>query len=190
MAHHVVENAAALQCALPEPRHMWPAVFFSRAREIGATGKRSSPRPDQILAARNVWCEELILEITGIQLYTCGELRHFLRFADIAREWFLACETEQRRAVAHRADDLLDVLDARVVGSAQPDCVDRGVGDHFSDRSECARVTNFRFSRVRGRCPCMLCVGTPDSANVGVANSGESLNVKTRVEAAADESDA
>ncbi|KAA0238183.1 MAG: metal-dependent hydrolase, partial [Chlorobiota bacterium] len=53
----------------------------------------------------------------------------------------------------HRVHDLLDVLDPRLVGAAEPDGVDAGVGDHLGDALPIAKrtgsiiVSNFEIAQ-------------------------------------------
>ena len=63
VAHHVVEHAAALQLAAPEPRHVRTAVLLGRAREIRTAGRRRAARPEQRRARLDLRREDLVLEI-------------------------------------------------------------------------------------------------------------------------------
>ena len=63
VAHHVVQDAAALQRAVPEPRHVRAAVLFGRARQVRAAGDRCAARPDELAPARHRRREDLVLEI-------------------------------------------------------------------------------------------------------------------------------
>jgi len=174
MAHHVVENATALERALPEPRHVRSAVLFSGAGEIRPAGERSASRPDQLFAACDLRREELILEVPRIEPDTLCQTRDGPRFGDIPREWFLACESEQLTvSVPNRRYDLFDVGDARLVGAAEPDCVDARVCDHRADRS-----VRFCVAHLESTCQCrsrrrVSRIRAPDAEHVGVTDSGE-----------------
>src|SRR5947207_11709902 len=135
MTHHVVETSPALKRPLPEPRHVRPAVLLGGARQIGSSSERSAASPNQFAPARDVWREKLILEITGVQADTASEIRDFFCFGNVAPERFLAGETAQRsRAALNRRDYLLDVGDACLVRAADPERVDRRIGNHVANR--------------------------------------------------------
>src|SRR4051812_40509753 len=107
MTHHVVEDAATLKAALPEPRHVRPAVLLRRAREIWTSSESSAARPDQLAAAGDVGREKLILEISRIQTDALGQIGHLLRLGQIAGERLLARDTtESAGAVFDGGDDL------------------------------------------------------------------------------------
>ena len=63
VAHHVVQHAAALQLAAPEPGHVRPAVLLRRAGEIRTAGRRRAARPEQLATRFDLRREHLILEI-------------------------------------------------------------------------------------------------------------------------------
>src|SRR5947207_4945238 len=135
MTHHVVENSPALKRSLPEPRHVRPAVLLGGARQVGSSSERGAASPDQFAPARNVRREKLILEITGVQADTASELRDFFCFGNVAPERFLAGETAQRsRSGLNRGDYFLDVGAARLIRAADPECVDRRIGNHVANR--------------------------------------------------------
>ena len=57
-----------------------------------------------------------------------------LRFADIAREGFLARDAFQRAAAAGESvGDFLDVFNAGIIRSAEPECVNGRIRDHLGD---------------------------------------------------------
>src|SRR3954468_5531071 len=119
MTHHVVQHAAALQGALPEPRHVWTAVLLRGAGEIRTAGQRGATRPYQLAAAGDVWREELVLQIPGVESDAPGEIENLLRLGDVASEGLLAGEAAQGAdPILDGADDLFDVGDARLIGTA------------------------------------------------------------------------
>src|SRR5688572_12164795 len=191
VAHHVVEDAAALQAALPEPRAVRPTVLLGGTGEVGPPGVRRAPGPDERLARLDLWREELVLEVSRGDTEAPNELDHLLRFGNVAGERLLAGDPfELALPGLHRADDLLDVLDPRVVRPAEPDRVDRRVGDHVGDGRVCLRLADVVLSRQLGGRRRVLSVRTPDSADVRGAHGLKSLDVKPGVEPAADETDA
>src|SRR5512142_2795087 len=122
VAHHVVEHAAALELSAPEPRHVRTAVFFGGAREIWAAGGRGASCPNELSSRFDLRREQLVLEIARRESHALHQFAHALRLGDVARERLLARETDERAlATLDRVDDLLDVLDARVIGPGQPD---------------------------------------------------------------------
>src|SRR5204863_9132777 len=75
VAHHVVQHAAALELAAPEPRHMRPAVFLGGAREIRPSSCRGATRPCERASRFHVRREQLVLEVAMLQLYTFDQLQ-------------------------------------------------------------------------------------------------------------------
>src|SRR5690348_3086051 len=96
VAHHVVENAAALKIAAPEPRHVRTAVLLSRASEVGPASRRGAARPEQRAASFDLRREDLVLEITLLDPNTLDELGHSLRLGDVSRERFFARDARER----------------------------------------------------------------------------------------------
>ncbi len=119
------------------------------------------------------------------------EIAHLDRFGDVPRQRLLARDSGERAfAALDRVDDLLDVLDARVIRPGEPDRVDRRIGDHVGDRRIWFRVADIEVAgELRGRRGVLL-VRTPDAEDVGVAHRAKGLQVEARVESAADERDA
>ena len=119
VAHHVVEHAAALQS--PCQNHgMCGPLCSSAARArygrpvVAAPRAQSSSRPGFDLRR-----EELVLEVAVLEPDALHQLGDLLRLGDVARERLLAGDAVQRPAPAlDRVDDLLDVLDARLVRPA------------------------------------------------------------------------
>ena len=67
VTHHVVEHAAALQLAAPEPRHVRTAVLLRGAREIRPARRRRAARPEQLAPRFDLRREDLILEIAVLR---------------------------------------------------------------------------------------------------------------------------
>ena len=174
MAHHVVENSAALKRALPEPGHVRAAVLFRRAREVRSPGKCGASCPDELFSASDLGCEELILEIACVEPDAFCQTRHRFRFGDVSPERFFAGEPAQLAgAVSNCGNDFFYVGDARLIGAAQPDRVDARIRDHRADGFVRLRVTHFEPSgQCRGR-GCVFWIRAPDAEHVSVADAGE-----------------
>src|SRR5690606_14962128 len=116
---------------------------------------------------------------------------NLLGLGDVARQRLFTRDALQRAlARADGVDDLLDVLDARMVGTAQPDGVDRGIGDHGGDALEGPGLAYAKVAREARGARGILWIGAPDAKHVGVADALPALDVKPRVEAGTDESNA
>src|SRR5258708_14440161 len=89
VAHHVVEHAAALQLALPEPRRVRSAVLLGGAREVGAAGELRAARPQQIATGLDLGRKNLVLEIPVREADFGDELEDSLCLAHIARDRLL-----------------------------------------------------------------------------------------------------
>ena len=110
---------------------------------------------------------------------------------DVARERLLAGDALQRApAAGDRIHDLLDVLDARVIGATQPDGVDFGVGDHLGNALEGAGEAHVELLRQRGGLGGTHAVGTPDTGDGAFADAPPALDVEAGVESRPDEPDA
>ena len=113
VAHHVVEHAAALQVALPEPGHVRAAVLLGRAREVGAPGA-AAPRAQTISrAALEARREELVLEIAVQDARLLHELDHAPRLGDVAAERLLAGDAAQVARRASRAATIRSMFSTR-----------------------------------------------------------------------------
>ena len=149
VAHHVVEHAAALQRALPEPRHVRAAVLLGGAREIGTTRRRRAARPEQLAPRLDLRREQLVLEISVRDPGSLHQLGDALRLGHVSRQRLLARDALERSLPAlDRVHDLLDVLDARLIRPRQPDRVDRRIGDHVGDRRVRLRVADVERARA------------------------------------------
>ena len=191
VAHHVVEHAAALQLALPEPWRMWAAVLLGRAREVGSPRRCRAARPEQGAPRLHVRREQLILQIARHEADARREIAHLARLGHVTRERLLAGEPAQRAAATlDRVHDRLDVLHARLVRSAEPERVDGWIRHHLLDGRVGAAVADVELPRERRGAFGIGAVGAPHAAHVGVADAGKGLDVEARVEAAADEADA
>src|SRR5687767_4259622 len=185
MTHHVVEHSAALQASLPEPRHVWTAVLLCRAREIRASRQRSATRPDQLLAAGDVRCEQLVLQVPGGESDALGQTCELLRLGHVPAEGLLTGDSFQLAdAIPDRAHDLLHVRNARVVRAAQPQRIDRGISHHLADRLEGTRVSDFQLPRQLRGGSSVFEIRAPDAGNIRVPESDEGLNMKAGVESA------
>jgi hypothetical protein len=191
VAHHVVENAAALQPALPEPGHVRPAVLLGGTGQVGAAGRGGAAGPDEHAAMLHLRAEELVFEVAVPEPRLPGERGHLLRFLDGAGEWLFAGKPQEFTAAAeHGVGDFLDVGHSRLVGPAEPDGVDGRVGHHFGNGAVGACLPHVELPGIRRGVLSVGAIGAPDAEHVGIAYSLPALHVKAGVESAADESDA
>src|ERR1051326_6409658 len=93
MTHYVVQHAATLQVATPEPRLVRTAVFFGGTRQIRPSGDGNTSRPDDFAAGYDRGSEQLILQIAMRDAILFNQLEHPLRFGNISCQWFLARDT-------------------------------------------------------------------------------------------------
>src|SRR6185436_8888864 len=107
----------------------------------------------------------------GRESRLAGQRGDLLRLGDVARQRLLAREALQLAPASRDGvADLLDVVDARVVGAAEPDRLDGRIGDHGGDglvRLRAADVEAARYGRGRAG---ILGVRTPDAQDLGVAH--------------------
>src|SRR5262250_3058605 len=90
VAHHVVEDAAALEVPAPEPGPVRSAVLLGRAREIGPAGRGRPAGPQEVFPRLDLRSEDLVLEVAMREVDAPNELEHLFRFGDIAGERLLA----------------------------------------------------------------------------------------------------
>ena len=191
---HIMSLSTPPPCSSPRQNHgMCGPLCSSAARaRYGRPVVARAARPDQRAPCLDLRREELVLEVAVCESGAPDELDDPLRFGDGARQRLLAGDAAQRAATAlEGVDDLLDVLDAPVVGAGEPEGVDaRG-------RRPCRRSTRTASRRRRRAARARRGGGrrsgrvrAPHAAHVGVAHRAERLHVKARVEAAADEADA
>src|SRR2546427_9943398 len=90
VAHHVIQDAAALQVAAPEPRLVRTTMFLGGPRQVRPAGEGNTSSPDDLASRRNRWREELIFEISVAEAYRFNQLEEPLRVSDISGERLLA----------------------------------------------------------------------------------------------------
>ena len=191
VAHHVVEHAAALQVSLPEPGHVRARMLLRGAREERPARRRSTARPQQLAARFHMRRKELVLEVARLQPDTLHEPRDLLCLGDVPRERLLAGDALERAlAGLDRVDDLLDVLDARLIRAAEPERVDARVGDHRGDALVRLRLADLEIPCQTRRARGVLRVWAPDAEYVGVADALPGLDVEAGVETGTNEADA
>jgi hypothetical protein len=96
-------------------------VLLGGPGEVRTARQRGAARPYQLASAGNVWSEQLVLEIPRAQADAAREVGHFFCFGDVPRKRLFAGEPPQSSdAAPDRADNLFDVRDARLIGTAQP----------------------------------------------------------------------
>ena len=113
---------------------MRAAVLFGRTRKVGSAGRCGCPRPQKHSTGLHLGCEYLILKIPVRDPRAFDEACDVLGFLHGAREGLLAGNASKSALAAlKRVRDLLDVLNARVIGAREPKCIDRRISDHVSD---------------------------------------------------------
>src|SRR3989442_2397274 len=85
VTHHVVEDPAALELALPEPGHVGSAVLLRGPGEVRAAGERGAARPDDGAALRHGGREYLVLQVAVGDSGLLRELEHLIRLGDLVR---------------------------------------------------------------------------------------------------------
>src|ERR1019366_7716259 len=100
VAEHIVENATALQHAVPEPRRVRAAVLLGGARELRAAGSRHAARPEQFLPGLDVRCEQLVLQVSRRNADALHELDYLLRLRHGPAERLLAGDALERALAA------------------------------------------------------------------------------------------
>src|SRR5436190_21663768 len=109
-------------------------MLLGGARKIRTSCRRGTARPCERTTGSDMRREELILEVSVLEADTLHELEDPLRFSDIPRERLLARDAFERAATAlDCANDFLDVLNAGLIWSREPDGGDRGVFHHRCD---------------------------------------------------------
>ena len=126
-------------------------MFFSGAGKERAAGGCRSPGPQERAAAFHPRREDLVLQIAVRDADAFDQLSDALRFGDGTRQRLFAGDAAQRPlATFERVDDLLDVLDARVIGTGEPERIDRRIRDQFADRRVWLRGSDVETPRKRG----------------------------------------
>ena len=111
VTHHVVEYAAPLEVALPEPRPMRPTVLFGGTGEVRSPGERGAAGPEDGATVLDLRREDLILEVPVIECGSLHESGDVHRLRDIAGQRLLARDAhEPPESVLHGVDDGLDIL--------------------------------------------------------------------------------
>src|SRR5262245_40259943 len=101
-------------------------MLLRGASEIRAARRSGAPGPGKVASCFHVRREELILEVAVLETRAFHQRRDLFCFGDIAGERLLAGKAGKLALPAlNDVDDLLDVLDARVIRSCEPDGVDR-----------------------------------------------------------------
>ena len=156
-------------CSSPRQNHgMCGPLCSSAARARYGRPVIAAPRAQsRFLPASDLRREDLVLEVAVVRFDARDEIATLVRLGDVARERLLAREALERSAPAlDRVDDLLDVLDARVIRAGEPDRVDRRIGDHVGDRLVGAAVADVELARERRGAVGVLAVGlqTPSTS--------------------------
>src|SRR5687767_6216831 len=114
---------------------MRPAMLLGRAREIRTSRRCRAARPQQVSPSLDLGCEDLVLEVPEWNTESLRHLDDALCLGNVACERLFAGDSLERTTAAFdRDNDLLEVLDPRVVWPGHPDRVDRWIGDHVGDR--------------------------------------------------------
>ena len=191
---HIMSLSTPPPCRLaaPEPRHVRPAVLFRGAREVGPSRRRRAARPEQLASQFR----------PAARRPGSRDSRARSRCASRDRATFFASATLRASGFSQAmpasvpfplsiACTISSTFSMRAwFGPGEPDRVDRRIGDHVGDRRVRLRRADVEVAReLRGRRGVLL-VRAPDAEHVGVAHGAKCLEVKARVEAAADERDA
>src|SRR6266571_5627482 len=122
VAHHVVQHAAALQRALPEPGLVRTTMFLGGAREVGTARERYASLPNDLAAGCDGRRKNLILEVSMEQVGALNQFKNSLSFRDISSQRLLARQTLQRSpALFNGVDDLFNIFNPSVIRTAEPD---------------------------------------------------------------------
>ena len=169
---------------------MGAAVFFCCSREVGPAGAGNGALPDDFTSRLDRRRKKLILEIAVRQTGAFDEFDNPLRLGDIPGKRFLASHAFQRcAAMRDGLEDLLKIFEPGMIRPANPNRLDCGIGDHLADRAVEFGFSDFQGMRKIRRFRSIVCVGTPDASDIGVADADERFQVKAGVEAAADDAD-
>src|SRR5262249_18470141 len=111
------------------------------------------------------------------------------RFGNITGKRLFARQASERTAsLLNRGDDLFDIFDARMIGAANPDGINRRIRSHLGDGA-----VDFRFADIqKGSKLCsfgsVFLVRAPNAAHISVTDSHKRLHVKPCIETTADDS--
>src|SRR5688572_10386006 len=167
---------------------MGPRVFLGGTRQVGTSGGRRPARPQQCLPGLDMRSKELVFEIPGRHADTANHQVQPLRLSDVPRQRLFAGDAPQLAEPAtNGVHNLLDVLDPRMVGTAQPAGVDFLVSDQVADRAIRLGLADIQLSSQCRRGGRVRRVRAPDAYNISIADATPALKVKSCVEAAADE---
>ena len=165
-------------------------MFLGSAREIWPPGERGSTTPQNVPTTPNRWRKELILQVSVAQPSLADQPKYRLRLGNSSGQGLFTRHTfEGRRAALDRLTDRLDVLDPRVIGTTDPDRIDRRVSHHGPNRLECTSVTDVEGARQRRRRLGVRGVRAPDATDICLTHADHRLDVKLANETAADEAD-
>ena len=133
MAHHVVEDAAALQRAFPEPGHV-RVRCAPRPRGPGRAG-RPGPRPRaQTISLPRVdgRGEDLVFEVAVEKIRFPGQGQHLLGFLDVPAERLFAGDADELGRSRVRTAWAISSMTSHPgeVRGADPEGVDGRIGGH------------------------------------------------------------
>ena len=92
MAEHVVQHAASLTHAVPEPGHVGSAVLLRCPGKVWTPGDRHGPPPDDLLPAHDGRLKHLILEIPVQHRHRLDQLDHAPRLAQVTGQRLFASD--------------------------------------------------------------------------------------------------
>ena len=173
VAHHVVEHAAALQLAAPEPRRVRAAVLLGRAGEVGPAGGRARRAPRAARAAPRPAARTPGSRGSRRQLRAPHELDDALGLGDVARRAASRRRCPRSvpapRSIASTISSTFSMRAwlgpqsqmASMAGSATMSAID-AYGLRVADVELAARAAAAAAALRR--------VGAPDAAHVGVAH--------------------
>src|SRR5690606_35484546 len=191
VAHHVVQHAAALHPSNPEPGRVGAAVLLGGAGQVRTAGDGGTAAPDDVVPAREPRLEELILQVSVQHAGLLDQLDGAASLLHVAGQRLLAGHADQLSlAGLEGADDLLQILNAPVIRSADPDRIDGGAEHHVRDGRVRLRLAHAQLTRVGRRRFGILPIRAPDAQNVRIPHGLPGKDVKACDEAASNDANA
>lgn len=166
-------------------------MLLCGSSQVRPTSELGAPTPQQIPTVFNLRGEQLVFEVTRFETNLVHQAADGLRLRNVPGQRLLAREAQQLPLPSlDDVDDLANVLDPRLVGSAQPDRVDLRIRDHVSDGRVGLRRTHIQTSCEFRSGARVLGVRAPDTEDIRVADRLKGLDMKTGVESTTNESNA
>jgi hypothetical protein len=165
-------------------------VFLCAASKIRLARNGCAPTPEQLLPAYNRRGKELVLQIAVGDAHPLDRLENLACLFQVACQGLFDCQPFQRGTpTKHLVGYRLDKLHAHIVGCKEPDGIHLRVAYHVAHIGIEPRLTHTQLMTIACQLARTLQVPTGDGGNLGVANAGERLGVKSRHKTAADKTD-